>query len=78
VGCDEHLWDPAIVAKDLLQRLSPGEYLFISTPAIDAPVAKVLGKFWAFMTPPEHLSFSLGEVFTTCLKNKKAQKLCHM
>jgi 2-polyprenyl-3-methyl-5-hydroxy-6-metoxy-1,4-benzoquinol methylase len=53
----EHLWDPAKVVKRLLSLLEPNGYLFISTPAIDAPIAKLLGRYWAFMTPPEHLSF---------------------
>ena len=66
----EHLWDPSAVARDLLQRLKPGGYLFISTPAIDAPVAKVLGKYWAFMTPPEHLSFFSKNSFYELFDNQ--------
>jgi len=53
----EHLWDPVSVVMDLLSRLKPGGYLFISTPAIDAPMARLAGRYWAFMTPPEHLGF---------------------
>lgn len=53
----EHLWDPVPVVKVLFERLKPGGYLFISTPAIDAPVARLSGRYWAFMTPPEHLGF---------------------
>lgn len=53
----EHLWAPAEAVHRLLSCLQPGGYLFISTPAIDAPLARLLGRYWAFMTPPEHLSF---------------------
>jgi len=53
----EHVWDPITVCRRLLDRLRPGGYLLLSTPAADAPVARALGRFWAFMTPPEHLSF---------------------
>jgi 2-polyprenyl-3-methyl-5-hydroxy-6-metoxy-1,4-benzoquinol methylase len=53
----EHLWDPVATLSDLMSRLNDKGYLFISTPAIDALTASVLGKYWAFMTPPEHLSF---------------------
>lgn len=53
----EHMWNPVAVCGKLLERLRPGGYLLFSTPAADATVARVLGKYWAFMTPPEHLSF---------------------
>lgn len=53
----EHLWDPAVVSGELLKYIKPGGYLFVSTPNIGAPIAKLSGKFWAFLTPPEHLCF---------------------
>lgn len=53
----EHMWDPVAVCRHLMGHLQPGGFLLFSTPAIDAPVARVMGRFWAFMTPPEHLSF---------------------
>jgi 2-polyprenyl-3-methyl-5-hydroxy-6-metoxy-1,4-benzoquinol methylase len=53
----EHLRDPLSACRQLVSLLKPGGYLLISSPAIDAPIAKFLGKYWAFMTPPEHLSF---------------------
>lgn len=59
----EHVWDPVDVCKKLFQRLKPGGLLFLSTPSIDAPVAKIMGKYWAFMTPPEHLGFFSKQSF---------------
>ena len=53
----EHIWDPFTVIKDLFSRIKPGGCLVISTPAIDSFNAKILGRYWPFMTPPEHLSF---------------------
>ncbi|MBI4578084.1 MAG: class I SAM-dependent methyltransferase [Planctomycetes bacterium] len=53
----EHLWDPVSVCRALMDRLRPGGVLLLSTPAADAPIARIMGRFWAFMTPPEHLSF---------------------
>ncbi len=53
----EHLWDPVTVVKNLLDKLQPGGVILISTPAIDALTARVSGRYWPFMTPPEHLSF---------------------
>lgn len=53
----EHIWEPIPAYIQLLNYLKPNGYLFLSTPNIGAPLAKLLGKYWAFMTPPEHLSF---------------------
>ena len=59
----EHLWDPVLITKLVISYLKPGGYLFISTPAIDRIVPKLMGKHWAFMTPPEHLSFFTSHSF---------------
>src|SRR5688572_30336658 len=56
----EHVWDPVAVCKRLVEHLRPGGLLVISTPDIGAPTARVMGKRWAFMTPPQHLGFFDG------------------
>jgi 2-polyprenyl-3-methyl-5-hydroxy-6-metoxy-1,4-benzoquinol methylase len=53
----EHLWDPRSVLTRLVEHLRPGGTLVLSTPDIGAPVARLMGSRWAFMTPPEHLGF---------------------
>jgi 2-polyprenyl-3-methyl-5-hydroxy-6-metoxy-1,4-benzoquinol methylase len=53
----EHLRNPVPTFQKLMKSLKPDGYLFISTPNIDAFVARKLGAYWAFMTPPEHLGF---------------------
>ena len=53
----EHLWDPMDVCKRLLPYLRPGGHLLLSTPDIGSVTSRVMGKYWAFMTPPEHLGF---------------------
>jgi 2-polyprenyl-3-methyl-5-hydroxy-6-metoxy-1,4-benzoquinol methylase len=53
----EHIWDPKAVLRQLLMLLRPGGALLLSTPDIGAPTARLLGRRWAFMTPPEHLGF---------------------
>ena len=53
----EHIWDPAPTCNKLLEMLEPGGKLYISTPNINTVIAGLLKKRWAFMTPPEHLSF---------------------
>ena len=71
----EHLWDPAPVLENLLGRLKPGGHLFISTPAIDAPIARAMGRYWAFMTPPEHLSFFTKKSFYRLFREKENTQL---
>jgi 2-polyprenyl-3-methyl-5-hydroxy-6-metoxy-1,4-benzoquinol methylase len=53
----EHLRNPVHTFQRLMKSLKHGGYLFISTPNIDAIIARILGPYWAFMTPPEHLCF---------------------
>ena len=53
----EHLWDPGSTCRQLKESLKSGGYIFISTPNIESSFAKLLGKYWPFMTPPEHMSF---------------------
>jgi|WetSurMetagenome_2_1015567.scaffolds.fasta_scaffold38767_4 2-polyprenyl-3-methyl-5-hydroxy-6-metoxy-1,4-benzoquinol methylase len=53
----EHLSDPLQVCRKLMSCLRPGGYLFLSTPVMDGWPARLLGKYWPFMTPPEHLAF---------------------
>lgn len=53
----EHLWDPRRVLRQLVAHLRPGGSLILSTPDIGAVTARLMGRRWAFMTPPEHLGF---------------------
>lgn len=53
----EHLWEPKAVLKQMKRWLKPNGFIFLSTPNIGAMTAKLMGKRWAFMTPPEHLCF---------------------
>jgi 2-polyprenyl-3-methyl-5-hydroxy-6-metoxy-1,4-benzoquinol methylase len=53
----EHVWDPRAVLRSLVEHLRPGGALVLSTPDIGDATARLLGRRWAFMTPPEHLGF---------------------
>ena len=53
----EHLWDFNPDVEKLVNALKPNGYLFISTPNIGSWNSKLTGKYWAMMTPPEHMSF---------------------
>lgn len=72
----EHIWDPVSSFSIIFDALKPEGVLFLSTPNISALTAKVFGKHWAFMTPPEHLSFfgkkSMHLLATETLKSEIA------
>ena len=59
----EHLEDPIKTLQLLSHKLKDGGYLFISTPDIGSLFSRISGKFWPFMTPPEHLSFFTDRSF---------------
>jgi 2-polyprenyl-3-methyl-5-hydroxy-6-metoxy-1,4-benzoquinol methylase len=65
----EHLWDPKAALAQMARLLKPGGRLCLSTPDLGSPAARLLGKRWAFMTPPEHLGFfargTMGRLLTS-------------
>jgi len=65
----EHIWNPTPVLSEMLQNVNSGGIIAISTPAIDSAMARVLGPYWPFMTPPEHLSFFSRKAFETCVRS---------
>ena len=73
----EHVWDPVDVVRRLMGHLKPGGYLLLSTPSIDAPVARAMGPYWAFMTPPEHLGFFSGRSFRRFFESAVPARIVH-
>lgn len=59
----EHVWSPLEVINNSKNLLKKDGYMFLSTPNIGARFAKFSGKYWPFMTPPEHLSFLTKKSF---------------
>ena len=53
----EHLWDPLSGLRSILQLLKKPGRIFFSSPDIGSLTARIMGKNWAFMTPPEHMCF---------------------
>jgi 2-polyprenyl-3-methyl-5-hydroxy-6-metoxy-1,4-benzoquinol methylase len=51
----EHVWEPRVFLAQMKRLLKPGGMIFLSTPNAGSPVARAMGRRWAFMTPPEHL-----------------------
>jgi 2-polyprenyl-3-methyl-5-hydroxy-6-metoxy-1,4-benzoquinol methylase len=53
----EHLWNPSKTILNLIKILKPGGIVVLSTPNIGSLAARLMGKYWPFITIPEHLSF---------------------
>ena len=53
----EHLIDPLPVLKNLQKLLKPEGILFIETPNLDSLGAKIRGKNWSNIIPPEHINY---------------------
>ncbi len=63
----EHVRDPVRVAERLSTVLAPGGVLILTTLDFDAALARLLGRRWRLMKPPEHLFYwnrrSLAQIF---------------
>jgi SAM-dependent methyltransferase len=56
----EHLPDPLGMLARLGRHLAPGGIIVITTGDFGSPVARLLGRHWRLMTPPQHLWFFTG------------------
>ena len=53
----EHVPDPAANLRKAIGLLKPGGYLALSTGDVDSRMARISGRFWHLMIPPQHLYF---------------------
>lgn len=74
----EHIWDPLDTCEKLFRYLRPNGYLFLSTPNKGALTARLMGKYWAFMTPPEHLGFFDKKTIHFLFEKKINGKVVHL
>ena len=63
----EHLPEPAATLGQAHALLSPGGTLVLSTGDAESPLARITGKRWRLMTPPQHLWFFGKKSLTTLL-----------
>lgn len=66
----EHVWEPRLTLARAAVLLRPGGTLVLSTPNIGATFARLCGRRWPFLTPPEHLGYfthgSLSRLLDDC------------
>jgi SAM-dependent methyltransferase len=53
----EHLADPGAALRLLGRHLRPGGALLLTTGDLGSPLARLAGRRWRLMTPPQHLWF---------------------
>jgi 2-polyprenyl-3-methyl-5-hydroxy-6-metoxy-1,4-benzoquinol methylase len=71
VGWDmiEHANNPKDTITDMINLIDGDGYIILSTPNFDTLIAKVLKDKWAFMIPPEHISFFSRETLEYLFKD---------
>ena len=72
----EHLLDPFLTLKKINRILRPGGLLFISTGDAESYWARLTGKTWPLLTPPQHLYF-FGEKSLTKALSKSHFSVCN-
>lgn len=71
----EHLWDPVTTCRALFHKLAPSGLLIMSTPDAGALIARLMGRRWAFMMPPEHLSLFSRKSFVKLFGGWKGTRI---
>ncbi|MDX2254016.1 MAG: class I SAM-dependent methyltransferase [Pseudanabaenaceae cyanobacterium bins.39] len=64
----EHLIDPMAVLNKIQKLLKPDGILFIETPNLDSLGAKIRGKNWSNIIPPEHINYYNPKSIANSLK----------
>jgi 2-polyprenyl-3-methyl-5-hydroxy-6-metoxy-1,4-benzoquinol methylase len=60
----EHLEDPKATLALCSKFLRPGGVIILTTPDFASPSARITGKSWRNMTPPQHLWYFTGDSIT--------------
>lgn len=53
----EHVYNPVTLLEGLMQHLAPGGWIVLATPDMGGFWRPLLGRFWPFWKPPEHVAF---------------------
>ena len=65
----EHLTNPHPTLREAFRLLRPGGVLLASTGDAGALFARIMGKYWHLLTPPQHLFFHSRKSLETLLES---------
>jgi SAM-dependent methyltransferase len=65
----EHLDQPLALLREAISHLKPGGAIMISTGDWNSLLAKLMGRRWRLMTPPQHLCFFSPRNLSTLLQH---------
>lgn len=63
----EHLGRPRSTLIQCARLLRPGGELYLTTGDIDSPLARMLGRRWRLMNPPQHITYFSRSTLTDLL-----------
>ena len=63
----EHLQRPRFVLKSCARGLAPGGVLFLTTGDIDSFLARIMGRRWRLVNPPQHIVYFSKRTLTSLL-----------
>lgn len=64
----EHMQDPGAALDTLHAAMRPGAQLVVATGDFGSMLARVMGRYWRLMTPPQHLWFFSPATVTALLE----------
>ncbi len=64
----EHMQDPGATLDQLHDAMNPGAQLVVTTGDFGSMLARVMGRYWRLMTPPQHLWFFSPKTVTALLE----------
>lgn len=64
----EHMQDPGAILDTLHGSMSKGAQLVVTTGDFGSMLARVMGRYWRLMTPPQHLWFFSPKTVTALLE----------
>jgi 2-polyprenyl-3-methyl-5-hydroxy-6-metoxy-1,4-benzoquinol methylase len=75
----EHMQDPGDALDTLHAAMRPGAQLVVATGDFGSLLARVMGRYWRLMTPPQHLWFFSPATVTTFLERHgfRVQNVTH-
>lgn len=71
----EHFYDPVVELSEVWRILRPGGLVYLLTPDVESIAARLMGRYWFELKPPEHLFYFSRETLGQLLRKAGFQKV---